>query len=125
VLTVQQLNLALAQQLGPILPEGVTADADERNVIIYTRWGYDWLNVADNIEINTADDRTQEEVIELVVNTQLDALGQIVTYHLATPWPQMPGMGRSEFASARRRMRMASSPSSSARGGTLVSTDPH
>jgi hypothetical protein len=105
VLTVQQLILALAQQLGPILPEGVTADADERNVIIHTRWGRDWLNVADNIEINLADGMTQEEVIEWVVNNQLEALGQIVTYHLATPWPQMPGMGRSQFASAWAEVR--------------------
>ena len=56
VLTVPQLTLALAQQLGRS-PEGVTAGADERNVIIYTRWGYDWLNLADNIEINTEDGR--------------------------------------------------------------------
>jgi Tfp pilus assembly protein FimT len=104
-MTVQQLILALAQQLGPILPAGVTADADERNVIIHTRWGRDWLNLADNIEGNTEDGTPLEEVIESVVNNQLESLSQMVTYHLATPWPQMPGMGRSQFASAWAEMR--------------------
>lgn len=105
VLTIQQLILALAQQLGSILPAGVTPDADERHVIICTRWGYDWLNLADNIEVNIADGMTQEEAIEFVINNELEALEDIVTHHLATPWPQVPGMGRSEFASAWAEVR--------------------
>ena len=105
MLRVPQLTRALAEQLGPILPAGVTADADERNVVIHSRWGRDWLNLADNIEINTGEGMTPEEVIEEVVNNQLESLSQIVTYHLAMPWPQMPWMGLSQFASAWAEVR--------------------
>ena len=44
-------------------------------------------------------------MIESVVNNQLESLSQIITYHLATPWPQAPEMGRSEFASAWAEVR--------------------
>lgn len=100
MLTVPQVTRALARQLGPILPAGVTANADDRDVIIQTRWGRDRLNLADNIEMQVADGMAQEAAIALVVNSKLEELSIIVTHHLATPWPQMPGMGRSEFASA-------------------------
>jgi hypothetical protein len=96
-MTSVELVHALAGLLEPILPAGVTMRADERNVIVRTRHGEDWLNVADNIELNVADGASIDEAIQTAVYCKLQELQDIVTEHLTVPWPQQAGMGRSEF----------------------------
>jgi hypothetical protein len=49
----------------------VTARADERNVIIHTRWGDDWLNLADNIETNVTNGMTEEPAQNSAASTML------------------------------------------------------
>jgi hypothetical protein len=49
---------------------GVTAHADERNVID-TLWGDDWLNLADNIETNVANGMTEEPAQNSATSTML------------------------------------------------------
>ena len=71
--------------------------ADDRHVILYTRHGYDWLNIIENIETKMEEGATAYEAIESTVNHKLNELQDIVTEHLRVPWPQQPGMGRSEF----------------------------
>ena len=96
-MTSEQLVRALVGLLEPILPAGVTVRADDRNVIVRTRHGEDWLLVADNIELNVAEGASIDEAIQTAVYNKLQELQDIVTEHLTVPWPQQAGMGRSEF----------------------------
>jgi hypothetical protein len=95
----QKLVQELARQLEPILPAGVLVHADDRNVIVRTRCGDDWLNVVDNIDANMAEGATVEEAVQTAVSNKLQELQDIITEHLAVPWPQRMGMGASEFVS--------------------------
>ena len=93
----EELVRALAHELARIVPSGVLVRADDRNVIVRTRHGDDWLNVVDNIEMNIAVGATAEEAIQNAVGNKLQELQDIVTEHLTVPWPQRLGMGPSEF----------------------------
>jgi hypothetical protein len=91
------LTQALADALRPILPNGISVSADDRHLIVQTRHGYDWLPVVDNVEGNVGEWST-DEAIEIAVNNCINVLQDVVTEHLAEPWPHPPGAPRSEFA---------------------------
>jgi hypothetical protein len=93
----QELVRALAQQLEPILPAGISVRSDDRNVILRTRYGDDWLNVVDNIEANMTEGATVHEAVQIAVGNKLEELQDMVTEHLTVPWPQRSRMGPSEF----------------------------
>lgn len=95
--TFHQLISGLAAALRPIVPNGITMSADDRNLIVQTRHGYDWLTVVDNIEANLTQLGT-DEAIEVAVKNCMNELQDVVTRHLNDPWPHPPGAARSEFA---------------------------